>query len=140
MDIQPLRQVRLYEQIAQAVRERIVKGEMAQGERLPNERELALAYGVSRNVVREAVRALVNDGLVEVRQGSGTFVANGTSSALGDSLGLALSLGGKGRSLANLIEIRTIIDNEILSQTGARVLWWQRYGAPSGRPGLPVRR
>ena len=43
MDIQPLRQVRLYEQIAQAVRERIVKGEMAQGERLPNERELALA-------------------------------------------------------------------------------------------------
>lgn len=120
MDIQPLRQVRLYEQIAQAVRERIVKGEMAQGERLPNERELALAYGVSRNVVREAVRALVNDGLVEVRQGSGTFVANGTSSALGDSLGLALSLGGKGRSLANLIEIRTIIEPSVAGLAAAR--------------------
>jgi GntR family transcriptional repressor for pyruvate dehydrogenase complex len=119
MDIQPLRQVRLYEQIAQTIRERVVSGGYVQGERLPNERELAVAYGVSRNVVREAVRALVNDGLVEVRQGSGTFVANGTSSALGDSLGLALSLGGKG-SLSNLIEIRTIIEPAVAGLAATR--------------------
>lgn len=120
MDIQPLRQVRLYEQIAQAIRERIVSGAHAQGERLPTERELALAYGVSRNVVREAVRALVNDGLVEVRQGSGTFVANGTSSALGDSLGLALSLGRSSRNLSHLIEIRTIIEPSVAGLAAMR--------------------
>jgi GntR family transcriptional regulator, transcriptional repressor for pyruvate dehydrogenase complex len=111
MDIHPLRQVRLYEQIAQLIRGRIVNGELTQGFRLPNERDLAAAYGVSRNVVREAVRALVKDGLIEVRQGSGTYVADGTSTALGDSLGLALSLGGSsGKNLSNLIEIRTIIE------------------------------
>ena len=92
------------------MRQRVVRGELKPGDRLPNERELALAYGVSRNVVREAVRALVKDGLVEVRQGSGTYVADGTSNALGDSLELALSLGSGGTSLVNLIEIRSIIE------------------------------
>jgi GntR family transcriptional repressor for pyruvate dehydrogenase complex len=110
MEVQPLRQIRLYEQIAQTIRARIIKGELAQGERLPNERELAASYGVSRNVVREAVRALAKDGLVEVRQGSGTYVADGTSTALGDSLELALSLGMGGDSLVSLIELRSIIE------------------------------
>ena len=122
MDIQPLRHVRLYEQIAQAIRGRIVRGELTQGQRLPNERELASAYGVSRNVVREAVRTLSKDGLVEVRQGAGTFVANGTSFALGDSLELALSLGGHGKSLSNLIEIRTIIEPTVAGLAATRAL------------------
>jgi DNA-binding FadR family transcriptional regulator len=113
MEIQPLRQVRLYEQVAQLLRDGIVNGELTQGIRLPNERELAAAYRVSRNVVREAVRALVKDGLVEVRQGSGTYVSNGTSSALGHSLELALSLGRSERNLSNLIEIRTIIEPSV---------------------------
>lgn len=120
MKIQQLHQVRLYEQIARTVRERIVKGELVQGDKLPNERDLALAYGVSRNVVREAVRALAKDGLVEVRQGSGTYVSNGTSVALGDSLELALSLGGTGKSLSNLIEIRTIIEPTVAGLAAMR--------------------
>src|SRR5690606_17972508 len=120
MDVQHLRQVRLYERIVHSIRERIVKGELIPGDRLPNERDLAGAYGVSRNVVREAVRALAKDGLVEVRQGSGTYVADGTSNALGDSLGLALSLGSQGRSLGNLIEIRTIIEPTVAGLAAPR--------------------
>lgn len=108
--MQQLTQVRLYEQIASAIRARIIAGELKQGERLPNERDIASNYGVSRNVVREAIRALAKDGLVSVRQGSGTYIADGTSRALGDSLELALSVGGLQRNLANLIEIRQIIE------------------------------
>jgi GntR family transcriptional repressor for pyruvate dehydrogenase complex len=108
--MEQLRPVRLYEQVAYAIRSRIVGGELNTGERLPTERELAAGYGVSRNVVREAIRALAKDGLVQVRQGSGTYVADATSRALGDSFELALTVGGVDRHLIQLIEVRQIIE------------------------------
>ena len=52
----------------------ILSGRLQPGARLPTEQELALATGVSRTVVREAVAALRADGLVITRQGLGTFV------------------------------------------------------------------
>ena len=64
---------RLYERVAKGVAAKIADGEFAVGERLPSERELALAYGVSRPTVREAVFALELDGIVEVRKGIGVF-------------------------------------------------------------------
>jgi DNA-binding FadR family transcriptional regulator len=68
---------RLYDRVAKGVAAAIRRGEFAIGERLPSERELALAYGVSRPTVREAVFALELDGLVEVRKGVGVFaIAN----------------------------------------------------------------
>jgi GntR family transcriptional regulator, transcriptional repressor for pyruvate dehydrogenase complex len=52
---------------------RINAGEFRPGSRLPTEKELSSAYGVSRPVVREAISVLRADGLVQVRQGSGVF-------------------------------------------------------------------
>ena len=66
---------RLYDRVAKGVAAKIADGEFVIGERLPSERELALAYGVSRPTVREAVFALELDGLVEVRKGVGVFAA-----------------------------------------------------------------
>lgn len=65
---------RLYDRVAKDVAAKIASGEFAVGDRLPSERELALAYGVSRPTVREAIIALELDGLVEVRKGVGVFV------------------------------------------------------------------
>ena len=64
---------RLYDRVAKGVAAKIADGEFAIGERLPSERELALAHGVSRPTVREAIFALELDGLVEVRKGVGVF-------------------------------------------------------------------
>jgi len=64
---------RLYDRVAKDVAAKIADGEFAIGERLPSERELALAFGVSRPTVREAIFALELDGLVEVRKGVGVF-------------------------------------------------------------------
>jgi GntR family transcriptional repressor for pyruvate dehydrogenase complex len=108
--MQAIQSVRLYEQVASALRKQIVAGELKVGQRLPTEREIAERYCVSRNVVREAIRALTNDGLVIVRQGSGTYVADGTSKALGDSLELAISLGDVADKFLRLIEIRQLIE------------------------------
>jgi DNA-binding FadR family transcriptional regulator len=65
---------RLYEQVAQDLAARIGRGDVAVGQRLPSERELAQTYSVSRPTVREAIIALELDGLVEVRLGSGVYV------------------------------------------------------------------
>ena len=112
--------LRLYEQVAGVIRGQIVSGQLTQGARLPTERDIASAYGVSRNVVREAIRALAKDGLVSVRQGSGTYVSDGTSRALGDSLELALTLGGGAGRLSNLVEIRQIIEPAVAGLAAER--------------------
>jgi DNA-binding FadR family transcriptional regulator len=62
---------------ADSLRTEIAAGRWAIGSRIPIEPQLALLLGVSRGTVREAVRTLVSRGLLEVRQGSGTYVRSG---------------------------------------------------------------
>lgn len=64
----------LVQRVHHQLRARIISGEFAPHSRLPGEHQLSDAYGVSRPVVRQAIRRLRDDGLVFSRQGSGTFV------------------------------------------------------------------
>ncbi|GAA0519159.1 GntR family transcriptional regulator [Saccharopolyspora subtropica] len=64
----------LVDQVIAQIRELVASGEWPLGGRIPPETELVSALGVGRNTVREAVRALSHAGLLEVRQGDGTFV------------------------------------------------------------------
>ena len=66
--------VPLYRQIQSDLRERIQSGELTPGSRLETEQELMARYEVSRATVRQALAGLVNDGLVEIRRGLGTYV------------------------------------------------------------------
>ena len=66
----------LVEQAVEQLRQRVADGTWAVGQRLPTEPELAMELGISRNTVREAVRVLAFSGLVEVRQGDGTYLRN----------------------------------------------------------------
>ncbi|HTH94231.1 MAG TPA: FCD domain-containing protein [Rhodocyclaceae bacterium] len=63
------------EAIHRELERRILDGELPSGEKLPTEHALAEQFSVSRSVVREVVARLCAEGLVETRQGSGTFVA-----------------------------------------------------------------
>lgn len=69
-DFEPLKARRVY----LVLRDRILGGEIAPGERLPGEPSLALAHGVARVTIRRALDRLAEDGLVDRRPGSGTFV------------------------------------------------------------------
>ncbi|WP_055526420.1 FadR/GntR family transcriptional regulator [Streptomyces graminilatus] len=64
----------LPEQVIAALRNQITSGEWPVGSRIPTEPELVAQLGVARNTVREAVRALAHNGLLSIRQGSGTYV------------------------------------------------------------------
>ncbi|MEU8371845.1 FCD domain-containing protein [Micromonospora sp. NPDC048894] len=71
----PPRGQRVHQTIEQ-LRGRILGGEWPVGGRIPTEPQLVTALGVGRNTVREAVRALVHAGVLECRQGSGTYVVS----------------------------------------------------------------
>jgi len=64
----------LTDTIRQQLEDRIVNGELQEGEKLPSEQELALQAGVGRRAIREALKALEMKGLISIRKGSGAFV------------------------------------------------------------------
>ena len=69
------KRVPLYYQLEILLREKINSGAYAQGDQLPTEDGLIAEYGVSRITVRQALSALAEEGLIERRQGRGTFIA-----------------------------------------------------------------
>jgi DNA-binding FadR family transcriptional regulator len=87
MRLQAVEPRRLYLQIAEQIRRLIAKGAVAPGERLPAERDLARQLGVSRPSLREALIALEVEGLLDVRVGSGIYVAQPGGQAQGAPIG-----------------------------------------------------
>lgn len=86
----------------------LVAGEYPLGGRLPSERELAVRYGVGRPTVREALKSLQVIGLLDVRHGEGTFVADGHGEFLATALGWSALLGQE--DLRQVVEARTAIE------------------------------
>ncbi|MDP2778208.1 MAG: FadR/GntR family transcriptional regulator, partial [Anaerolineales bacterium] len=116
----PIQSERLYEQIVSQIEQRIEAGDLKVGDQLPSERELAEQFAVSRTAVREAVKALRQKGLVEIRPGRGTFITNGTTDSIRNSLGLLMIFGGKDGSI-NLVEVREILEPEIAALAATRI-------------------
>ena len=71
----PVQTMRLYEVVVTRLQKEVIEGRLKHGDRLPSEHELAQHFGVSRTAIREAIKALVEQGVVAVRPGSGTYVA-----------------------------------------------------------------
>ena len=80
--IEPVRRSRIYEHIVEQIRAFIREGRWAPGDQIPPERELADRFRVSRTSVREALRALEMQGVIESKQGGGTFVRTADTEAL----------------------------------------------------------
>jgi len=72
--LKPLNKTKLYEEIVDQLRSRIIRRDIAPGEKLPTERALAEILQVNRSTVREALRKLESLDLVEIRHGDGVYV------------------------------------------------------------------
>jgi GntR family transcriptional repressor for pyruvate dehydrogenase complex len=114
-----VRSARLYEQIVQQIEESILNGALKPGDQLPAERDLAQRFGVSRTAVREAVKTLREKGLVEAFSGRGTFITDGTSQAVKQSLDLHARIAQQEGSI-QLVEVREILEPEIAALAAAR--------------------
>ncbi len=103
--LERIRKGSLVETAIESLRQAIEKGDWELGDKLPVESELSESLGVSRNTVREAVRVLVHVGMLETRQGDGTYV-RATRDA-GETLRRIART-----ELADQLEVRIMLESE----------------------------
>jgi len=101
------RNLSLVDKVTALVRDRIAEGRLSPGDRLPSERDLGQQFGVSRTVVREAVRSLIAKGLIEP-SGRGYRIARVNSGAVTESMMVFLQ--GRPLSYEQIHEVRTTIE------------------------------
>ncbi|HJA16314.1 MAG TPA: FadR family transcriptional regulator, partial [Candidatus Butyricimonas faecavium] len=99
--------------VAEQLGQQIAEGVYKIGDKLPTEPELMETFKVGRSSVREAVKLLVNKGVVRVRQGSGTFVADPSEN---DDVGIKMNNANR----TELDEVRKILDIAIVEKAVAR--------------------
>jgi GntR family transcriptional repressor for pyruvate dehydrogenase complex len=102
------------------IRELIVSGRWGPGDRLPRESELAAQLGLSRNSLREAVRALALVRVLEVRQGDGTYVTSLEPDLLLESTRFATHLL-RGDTVLELFEVRRMLEPSAAALAAVRI-------------------
>jgi GntR family transcriptional repressor for pyruvate dehydrogenase complex len=108
--LKPIKVKRVSDQAFEQIRDLIFRGQLKPGEQIMPERDLAQALGVSRPTVREAIKQLVTMGLLEHRQGQGTYVRS-----IQDQRGLnplAAMIEGHSPTLEELLEVRMGLEGQ----------------------------
>ncbi len=108
----------LHREVAEILSERVISGEFPEKSLLPPERELCESLGVSRTVVREAIKFLESRGLVRIERGRGTVVQEAHAGPLGETLKLLLRR--RRHVLEDLLEIRKILEVSIAGLAAER--------------------
>jgi GntR family transcriptional repressor for pyruvate dehydrogenase complex len=116
--IRPVSSRRLSEQVAGQIRGLITQERLAEGDRLPPERDLAQRFGVSRPMVSQALRMLSLMGLVDIRQGSGAYVLRRPQDMVAASVSLMLDL--DQGPLGDLAELRLWLETLGATQAAER--------------------
>jgi GntR family transcriptional repressor for pyruvate dehydrogenase complex len=111
--------VALVDEAVEKIRELIRAGLLPAGGRLPAERQLATQLSVSRNTTREAVKVLASAGVLDVRQGDGTFVTNLSPQLLLEGLGFAIDLLHE-RHVMQVIEVRRMLEPQAAAAAASR--------------------
>ncbi|MEU5218145.1 FCD domain-containing protein [Streptomyces sp. NPDC020807] len=108
----PVKQARTHELVLESIERMVLAGELKAGDRLPPERELATALGVSRSALREALRVMESTGVLVAQVGrgpdAGARIVRNPDDALGRVLRLHLALGSYG--LADVLEARVLLE------------------------------
>jgi DNA-binding FadR family transcriptional regulator len=104
------REATLSSRVTSQIEKLITEMQLQPGQRMPSERELSERFGVSRTVVREAVRTLTAKGMLEVRPGSGTSVSKPTARAMTSSMTHYLRSGQPKLDFEKLIEVRRLLE------------------------------
>ncbi|WP_082498881.1 MULTISPECIES: FadR/GntR family transcriptional regulator [unclassified Rathayibacter] len=106
--------------VVEEIKARIISGELKPGSRLPIEKDLAVLLGVSRSPLREGVRALAMMGVLESRQGDGTYVTSLDASLLLAPLGFLVDLQSPDEA-ANLASVRRLLEVEAAARATLRI-------------------
>lgn len=102
----------LYTEIASNLETQILNDEIKEGDKLPSERELSIKYGVSRNVIREAIGVLRGKGLVKVHAGRGAYATKPNSLVL--TSGLESVMKYYNTSIEEILDVREDLEKAII--------------------------
>lgn len=102
------------------IRELIQIGELSAGDKLPSEQQLAAELGLGRNLLREAVKALVAARVLEVRRGSGTYVTSLEPHLLLEGVSEAVALV-RGEKVIELTEVRRLFEPAATALAASRI-------------------
>ncbi|MFC4945435.1 FadR/GntR family transcriptional regulator [Pseudonocardia sp. GCM10023141] len=116
--ITPVSSTRIADDVAAQIRALIIKDDVAEGARLPSERDLADRFGASRPTVSQALRSLSLMGLVEIRRGSGAYVLRKPESMVTASVNLMLDL--DERSVGDLMQLRLWLESLGAAEAASR--------------------
>ena len=105
-----IKRVTLQTEIIEFIKEYIDKNNLKSGDRLPSQAELMELLGVSRSSVREAIKTLEAKNALEVINGKGVFVKDGSS----NSISAQIEFGKEKESILELLEVRKVLEKEIL--------------------------
>lgn len=108
---EPIFRIKLYEEVANHILERIRSGEWSAGCRLPAEGQLAKEFDVSRSTIREAIRSLQMDGILRSKAGSGTYVSERASVIL-ETRELAVIMGNPAH-IRDLVQSRFLLEPQL---------------------------
>lgn len=108
------------EEVATRLRDMIHSGELRSGDRLPPERDLARNLGVSRPTLRAGIRSLSTVGILQSRQGAGTFVADAEESPTLDTSALRMLSALHGFTSDEMFEARLALEMSIAALAAAR--------------------
>jgi GntR family transcriptional repressor for pyruvate dehydrogenase complex len=108
------------EEVVGRLRDMIQEGELASGDRLPPERDLAKLLGVSRPTLRAGIRSLTAVGILQSRQGAGTFVAEAQESPTLDTSALRLLSALHGFTSDEMFEARLALEMSIAALAAER--------------------
>jgi GntR family transcriptional regulator, transcriptional repressor for pyruvate dehydrogenase complex len=108
LEYKQIKPKKIYEELAEALQEMIRTGQLKPGDKLESVQQLAENFQVSRSATREALSALKAMGLVEMRQGEGTFVKAFEANKIMYPLSLAVLMNKK--DVVHLLEVRKIIE------------------------------
>lgn len=106
--------------VVQSIKAMITRGELGPGSRLPVEKDLAVALGVSRGSLREGVRALAIMGVLETRQGDGTYVTSLDSELLLAPMAFMVDLQSP-EHRADLHAVRRVLETEAAARAALRI-------------------
>ncbi len=102
------------------IRDLIRSGGLKPGDRLPPEKELSTSLGLSRNSLREAVKALEMINVLDVRRGDGTYVTDLRPSSAMDAMSFVLELQ-QDETILDLLEVRRILESAAGARAAARI-------------------
>lgn len=111
MSPQPIKSKKVYQIIFNEIKESFLKGDLEPGDKLPPERELAARFKVSRTSIREALRVLEMNDIVDIRRGDGTFIKSSDVQILNERLSVPIN-NAEDNLVYEMLEVRYALETE----------------------------